>query len=498
MEELDQLILSQPEVWLPQPGPQTLAYYSEADDLFYGGAAGGGKTDLVLGLAATEHLHSCIFRREYPQLDAIVERSQEIYSSIGRFYASPGKFFWRLYGGRKRVEFRAIEQVKDSKKYQGRPHDLKAYDEITHFNKFQFVFTKAWNRSVYSNQRCRVVATGNPPTDADGRWVMEYWSPWLDDKYPYPATPGELRWFISADNREFEVEGKGKFRFKGQVYESRSRTFIPSTLRDNLYLADTGYSATLDGLPEPLRSQLLYGDFQAGVEDDPWQILPTDWIKAAQARWRERRKPSTPMSQLGVDVARGGSDKTVFTPRYDNYFDTQATYPGVSTNDGMKVAQLAISLSAGGSPIVGIDAIGVGSSPVDFMKVNNLKVLALVSSKGSSARSKSGQLGFVNLRAEMWWKLRESLDPDGGDDLAIPDDPELLADLAAPKWSLTVRGIKVEEKDKIKERLSHSPDKGESLVYAHANPVIPHRGLLDYMEDQYTQHQSEMSHREIR
>ena len=53
-------------LWTPLPGPQTLAYHTPADELFYGGAAGGGKTDLLLGLAATAHHNSLILRREIP------------------------------------------------------------------------------------------------------------------------------------------------------------------------------------------------------------------------------------------------------------------------------------------------------------------------------------------------------------------------------------------------------------------------------------------------
>ena len=48
--------------WEPQPGPQTAAYESLADILFYGGAAGGGKTDLLMGLALTTQQHSILFR----------------------------------------------------------------------------------------------------------------------------------------------------------------------------------------------------------------------------------------------------------------------------------------------------------------------------------------------------------------------------------------------------------------------------------------------------
>jgi len=37
-----------PPVWVPFPGPQTMAYHSTADELFYGGGAGGGKVTCCL------------------------------------------------------------------------------------------------------------------------------------------------------------------------------------------------------------------------------------------------------------------------------------------------------------------------------------------------------------------------------------------------------------------------------------------------------------------
>ena len=376
----------------------------------------------------------------------------------------------------------------DAKKFQGRPHDLKAYDEITHFTKFQYVFTKAWNRTVLPKQRCRIVAAGNPPTDAEGRWVIEYWAPWLDETYHNPAKAGELRHFISVAGKDYEVEGKGRFRFKGTIYESRSRTFIPSNLADNLYLCDTDYRATLDALPEPLRSQLLNGDFMAGVQDDANQVFPTAWVKAAQNRWKERKKPIGPAEQLGLDIARGGADRTVATPRYGNYFGEQSVWPGMQTRTGLEVCQL-IAPFCNIHTNVSADVIGVGSSPFDFMTELRFKATPLQSAATSVGRDKSGMLGFVNQRAEWHWKFREALDPDLGDDIAIPDDPELTADLCAIKWKLTLRGIQIEAKDDIKARLMRSPDKGESLIYASATSQIPGQALLDMLEDDYTRQQ---------
>lgn len=484
LAELDQLLISNPDPWLPQPGPQTAAFYSLADELYYGGAAGGGKTDLLLGLACSNHIASIIFRREYPQLESMVDRSTEVYNKLGRLRQSPPT--WRLYYKHwRKVEMRAMALVQDAKKFQGRPHDLKAYDEITHFTKYQYLFTKAWNRSVYPGQRCRVVCAGNPPTDVEGRWVIEYWAPWLDEKYSNPAAPGELRWFITVDGRDYEVEDSGRFKFKGQIYESRSRTFIPSSLQDNAYLADTGYSAALNALPEPLRSQLLYGDFKAGITDDPWQIFPTEWVRAAMARWKNRPEPKyTPIDQLGVDVARGGEDRTVLSPRRGNYFCEQQVEKGVTTSDGMKVAALVIK-SAPATAKIAIDAIGVGASPLDWLRAQKRRVVGLNASNKSEARDKTGLMGFCNKRAEWHWKFREMLDPESGHDIAIPDDPELLAELCAIKWELTIRGVKVMDKDEVKELLMRSPDKSDSLIYASAADELPGQGLLDMMEEEF-------------
>ena len=64
--------------WLPNVGPQSEAYFSEADILLYGGEAGGSKTDLGLGLAFNEHRHSLLCRRQYTDQMAMLQRALEI------------------------------------------------------------------------------------------------------------------------------------------------------------------------------------------------------------------------------------------------------------------------------------------------------------------------------------------------------------------------------------------------------------------------------------
>jgi hypothetical protein len=328
-------------------------------------------------------------------------------------------------------------------------------------------------------QRCRVVTTGNPPTSAEGEWVIRYWAPWLDAQHPNPAEPGELRWFAVVGGADVEVGSSAVFIHKGETIQPRSRTFIPARLSDNPFLAGTGYAAVLQGMPEPLRSQMLYGDFEIGTKDDPWQVIPTSWIRAAQARWSEEAKPEGKQTAVGVDVARGGIDKTVLAPRYGVWFGPLEKYPGTDTPDGPTVAGLvAASLTNGG--YANEDVIGVGASVYDLGRLQNLDVRAINFAAGSDAFDKSGRLGFVNVRAAAYWGMREALDPDSGDGLMLPPDPELLADLTAPKWSMRTSGIQIESKEDIVKRIGRSPDSGDAVVLAnYTGGAMPFGWLMD-------------------
>lgn len=456
-------------VWTPFEGPQTQAYYCEADELFYGGAAGGGKTDLLLGLAGTAHWRSIIFRRVFPSIRAVIERSREIFNNRNLAHAkdsyNESLHVWRLADGRM-LEFGSIQFDKDVTNYQGRPHDLYGFDELPEFTERMYRFVTGWNRTTRPGQRCRIVATGNPPTTSDGEWVIRYWAPWLDSQHSNPAFPGELRWFAVIDGEDVEVESGAAFEHNGELIQPRSRTFIPARLADNPALAQTGYGAVLQGLPEPLRSQLLYGDFTVGLDDDPWQVIPTAWIRAAQARWREREKPpEAHLTCVGVDVARGGKDKTVLVKRYGNYFAMPTKASGRETPDGASVARLVVrDVGEHPSCYVNIDIIGIGSSPYDILKAQSVKVNSVNFAEKSKERDKSGKLGFRNIRAEAYWKFREALDPSSGQDIALPPDSELLSDLTAPRWSISVSGIQIESKEDIIERIGRSPDVGDAVV----------------------------------
>ena len=457
-------------IWRPLLGPQTQAYESKADVIGFGGAAGGGKTDLAIGLALTKHRNSAVFRREGTELSGIIERLADVLGTRDGLSMQPFKL-WRIPNSNARIEFGSIPNPGDERKYQGRPKDLLVLDEAANMLEAQARFLMGWVRTVDPNQQCRTLMCFNPPTNAEGRWIVKFFGPWLDDKHPVPALPGELRWFAMIDGDELEVVDGTPFTHNGELIRPQSRTFIPSRIADNPHLMGTNYMATLQALPEPLRSQMLYGDFKAGVLDDPWQVIPTAWVDAAMARWTELAV-LPPMDSMGVDVARGGRDNTVIVRRHGTWFAKPLAYPGKETPDGPTTAALTV-MHRRDEAVVHIDVVGVGSSPYDFLRGNGVQTVGVSGGEGNGEKNREGTLGFANVRSMIWWRMREALDPNANNGIALPPDPQLRADLCAPIWKPRTRGqqqvIEVEDRQSIIDRIGRSPDWGTACCLANLN-----------------------------
>jgi hypothetical protein len=450
---------------MPQSKPQWLAFLSRADELFYGGAAGGGKTDLLVGMAIECHQHSAIFRRVYPNLTGIMRRAREIITNNAT--ENKADKIW-VFPDDKTIEFGAVQYEENKSNWQGRAHDLKGFDELPEFSESQYDFICGWNRSTDANQRVRVIATGNPPTDEAGTWVTRHWGAWLEEKHHNPAKPGELRWYAIVEGKEREFPDGTPVSINGEQIYPRSRTFIPALLDDNPFLTqDSRYRSVIQSMPEPLRSMFLYGDFKSSKHPDPFQVIPTDWVRAAQKRWMEFGRPTTPLTGIGIDAARGGDDFMALARRYDNWFDEVKKWPGVIVPDGPTAATLIHSELGDEKPgYINVDVIGVGSSTFDHIKPIYEDVRPVNVSTASSYRDKSGKLKMRNLRAEIHWRMRDALDPLNGENIALPNDPEVLADLCAPRYKITSAGVLIEEKSEIKERIGRSPDVGEAIMLA--------------------------------
>src|SRR5882762_6223498 len=130
--------------WKPNLGPQTDAYFCQADELFYGGQAGGGKTDLGLGLALAAHRRSLILRRVNKDAVKLVERVAQILGHRDGYNGQLQR--WKL--GDRLIEFAGCEHDDDKHRFKGDPHDLIYFDEGTDFHFSQYRFIIGWNRST--------------------------------------------------------------------------------------------------------------------------------------------------------------------------------------------------------------------------------------------------------------------------------------------------------------------------------------------------------------
>lgn len=468
-------------LWVPNPGPQTDAYWCEADELFYGGQAGGGKTDLITGLALTSHERSLILRRQSSDTGAIVDRLEGILGNrVGLNNSNPK--VWRLPG--RIIDIAGCNLEADKQKWKGKPHDLKAFDEISDFTESQYRFIIGWNRSANPKQRSRVVAAGNPPTTPEGYWIIAYWGAWLDPTHPRPAAEGELRWYTTVDGRDVECDGPGAVEVNGELVYPRSRTFIRSTLSDNPDLEATGYDRTLAAMPQELRDAYRSGRFDNAMPDKPHQLIATSHIQAAMDRWTPDGADNWPMTCLSHDVALGGAnaDGNAYARRHGLWYDEIIKEISKVKLDPIDLAARDMALIRNSAAIVIDMGGGYGSGVYSHLKNNagmidsgrDRRLFGHLGSEASTKRSRDGKFKFKNKRSEVYWRFREALEPGLGVPVMLPPDPELRADLAAMTWTLTKEGIAVIEKKLLTKTLGRSPDKGDCVVnaWSYGEPAI--------------------------
>jgi len=459
--------------WRPLPGPQTEAFKSLADEMLYGGQAGPGKTDLLLGLAFEAHRTSLIVRRQYTDMGALTRRAIKI-NGTRDGYSGKTPMSLRPAGGTDQlIEFGAAAQLGDEMHWQGQPHDFFGADEVVQFLEEQIRLLMGWVRSEIEGQRQRVVLASNPPITADGFWIIPMYAPWLDLTYPDPAEKGELRWVLTdPEGNDLWVDGPDDGRtWNGKNYRPVSRTFIAGSLADNPYLVRTDYGRRLDQLPEPMRSAFRDGNFMAAREDSSNQAIPTAWVLEAQNRWRPDPPEGIPMTGMGCDISGGGKDPMVIACRHDGWYAELIKVQGHELDQDQLGRQQAGTIVANRrqEAMVIVDmGGGYGSSTFEHLKDNRIDPFPYKGAEKTTRRTIDRNLGFTNVRTAAYWGFREALDPnqDGGSTIALPRDQRLLADLTAPTFTLKPNGIALETKEKVCERLGRSTDDGDAVVMA--------------------------------
>ncbi|WP_395119644.1 hypothetical protein ACFCQI_01640 [Rhodanobacter sp. FW102-FHT14D06] len=227
-----------------------------------------------------------------------------------------------------------------------------------------------------------------------------------------------------------------------RVSIDHAREMIATYGRDNPWVM-----ATILGLFPP-------GGFRSllGIED----------VTAAMERHHRESDYDFAAKVLGVDVAREGDDASVMFPRQGIAAFAPKVMRNVRTTDG--AGFVAHKEREWGADAVFIDNTGgFGGGWID-----NLYLLGRAPI-GVHFAAKAGDKRYANKRAEMWFAMAEWVKAGG----ALPNEPNLIAELTTPTYSFKGDQFLIEPKEQIKKRLGRSPDLADALALTFAYPVSP-------------------------
>lgn len=241
--------MSSKVIWTPQPKQAFMLSRGE-DQGFYGGAAGGGKSDYLVIEGARQYkipyYRGLILRKTVPELEQLIERARQYYKAISpRVKFNDTKHTFIFPSGAK-VQFGSLFRTADKFKYQGLQYDFIGFDELTQFTYEEYAYLKSRNRANGPDTKVYMRATGNPGGVGHG---------WVKQEFVTAGKPGETVWrkqvvkTPSGDTETFWI----------------SKIFVPSSVFDNKILLDNDrdYLKRLADLPEAERNALLYGSWDS-------------------------------------------------------------------------------------------------------------------------------------------------------------------------------------------------------------------------------------------
>ncbi|MCA9983518.1 MAG: terminase family protein, partial [Anaerolineales bacterium] len=276
----------------PQAGPQTAFFESPADIVFYGGAAGGGKSWALLieplrHLTTVDGFGGVIFRRTSPQITnegGLWDESQKIYSLCG---ATPREHVhdWTFPPFGNTISFRHLQHEKNKLDWQGAQIPYLGFDELTHFTHGQFFYLLSRSRSTCGvTPYIRAAYNPVPPEDPIGGWIHDFVGWYIDDDgYPIEERSGVVRWFINVQDQLHWFSSEAEARQSFPDIPPTSFTYIKSSVEDNQILLDKdpSYLAKLHALPLVEMERLLKGNHK--IMPAAGNVFKRSWFNIVEA-----------------------------------------------------------------------------------------------------------------------------------------------------------------------------------------------------------------------
>ena len=223
------------------------------------------------------------------------------------------------------------------------------------------------------------------------------------------------------------------------------------------WLPEKEKQSMMEDMTEAEIRQELYCDFAASAFD---VLIPITLVEQGKkSRIDEETVRDMPLV-FGLDPARFGDDDSVLTKRRGLLCYKQKRMHGLSQ---MELADVMAREIRDDEPdAVFIDS-GMGAGVIDRLRQLGFSVIE-VPFGGRAGRSDR----YVNKRSEMYDQIRKWLKAGG----SLPDDDALCNELPIVKYAYDALGrLKLETKDKVKERIGKSPDYADSLALTFAQPV---------------------------
>jgi len=203
-------------------------------------------------------------------------------------------------------------------------------------------------------------------------------------------------------------------------------------------------------------------------------LIPISWVKAAQLRDLTRTIDDGP-NELGADIGGGGDDSATCQRRGHVYRIIRSyTEPDTMVQCGNIISDLRTT----GASVVKVDKIGVGWGVVNRGQELNKPFIGINVGEGATEDNTASDERFANLKAELWWNVRDTFERGLVDIDALDDD--LAAELCSIRYERMSNGkIKISPKKKdSKGKTLPSPNRAEALMLAMA-PKRLHRGVIE-------------------